>query len=236
MFWSSWWSSSCCSAQAPPDVARGVGRPCASSRPRPRACAAVAPPGAGPGRPCGAAGRHRAPGCVRAPRPPRLARPRCRPPTAPLPGRPGHGEQIAQPVPPPTAPRARRSQDVRPVVAGEVSPGAPVAQARMPRNPDGSMTLFEHPRVPGPAVPVGARSARGCGSPTSTTTRIFDLVRRPSTRGRGGQGAGPDDHACISGVTDAFTLQLQIVSDRRPRRVAADLALPAVAVPHAPRA
>ena len=100
------------------------------------------------------------------------------------------------------------------MVAGEVSAERTGSRkARTPRNPDGSMTLVEHLKE------FQVRLFRsvlgllvGCAIAYFYYDQIFALVRRPfDLVVEEARAQGQTITLAISGVTDAFTLQLQIV-------------------------
>ena len=97
------------------------------------------------------------------------------------------------------------------MVAGEVSPGR--TRKGRPRNPDGSMTLFEHLKE------FQVRLFRailgvlvGCVIAYRYYDQIFAIVRRPfDLVVEEAKAAGQTITLAVSGVTDAFTLQLEVV-------------------------
>lgn len=97
------------------------------------------------------------------------------------------------------------------MVAGEVSPGR--TRQRRPRNPDGSMTLFEHLKE------FQVRLFRsvlgliaGCIVAYFFYDQIFAIVRRPfDLVVEEARSQGQVITLAVSGVTDAFTLQLEVV-------------------------
>jgi sec-independent protein translocase protein TatC len=97
------------------------------------------------------------------------------------------------------------------VVAGEVSPGR--TRKRRPRNQDGSMTLFEHLKE------FQVRLFRsvlgllvGCAIAYRYYDQIFAIVRRPfDLVVEEARAQGQTITLAVSGVTDAFTLQLEVV-------------------------
>lgn len=97
------------------------------------------------------------------------------------------------------------------MVAGEVSPGR--TRQRRPRNPDGSMTLFEHLKefqVRLFRAILGVLA--GCVVAYFFYDQIFAIVRRPfDLVVEEAKAQGQVITLAVSGVTDAFTLQLEVV-------------------------
>jgi sec-independent protein translocase protein TatC len=101
------------------------------------------------------------------------------------------------------------------VVAGEVSPdsAAPRRRRRKPANPDGAMTLFEHLREFQKRL---FRAVLGIAAGSVVAwffyDQIFAFIRAPfDTVVAQAQNQGKQIVLAITGVSDAITLQLQIV-------------------------